>query len=369
MVLMRKTRTWYVKNFILPAVIGVAFYIFLDQSDVVKYLQVVPQKVFVSSEEAVTHKGVKFLDPNWGGFSLRKAADETPAEIDWKNSSVNLPNKTYRVKRIEGKENWVVEGTVFQMVDQTLQVTNNYPVVIDTGTPTAAAITDSVLSDGSVEFLPMVGLGDGIAGIVHLCQLRIGDMSFVHPFCACWKGHYEKRWLGMAQRQEKVIILGLETLKNFSYILFDHPADEIEFGAQQDFDPNSVEHWKRYPIEINSKIFVDMPINKNKAPVYFDSGSEAGLVVSKKQWKLISAGLTVLEKKNSRLAFPIHGYVEGEVVVESLSIGDFSISNASVYIIANNTPLGEDIFNLGVGFFQEMQVAIDFTNDNIWIKD
>ena len=358
------------KNIILPVVFGVAFCLFLEQSDLLNILQVVPQKVFVSSEKAMNQAGVKFLDPNWDGVSIHRSPDDSHYHVDWKSSSIHIPD-TFRVKRLEGKKLWVVNGSILRDIDGTMQEVKSYPVVIDTGNASrfGAAITDSVLADGSVEFLPMDELGDGFIGIVHLCQLKIGSMTLVHPPCVCWKGHYEKKWLGMTQWQEKELNLGLDMLKNFSYILLDHPAGEVEFGGNQNFDPNSDLNWKKYPMKIESyKLFVEIPIN-HQSPVFFDSGAGAGLVVAKKQWENISQGLKVLEKKKAMLTTPIHGYIKSElVVVESLSVGDFTISNAAINITENENPFGELDFTLGVGFFQDKQVAVDFTTMNLWIK-
>ena len=68
-----------------------------------------------------------------------------------------------------------------------------YPVKIDTGYAGNLMVDDAIVKDAGLEYYRQGFNDGGVVGLCHLCQLKLGDITFVHPVCWVRNGHFEKR--------------------------------------------------------------------------------------------------------------------------------------------------------------------------------
>jgi len=314
------------------------------------------------------------LDPN------QILGDDNPAftvidnepnqlSIKWKKSAVSQ-TKTVRLNTL-GPPCIRIMGSCWNGKGD---LRPQYPVYIDTGYTGEVLITDSIVKDARLGFYPKK-MGDCYAGVCHLCQLKIGNITFVHPSCASTSGHYEKKPVGEETQVSHEIYLGMAALKSFKYILLDILVEQVEFSSQDSFDPNDLDLWCNFPMTIETpqshkdRLFVTIPINGKDCKVQFDTGAECGIVVTTSYWQDFLKSLDHEGPKNKYMR-KLGGMKRADCyTVKELEFAGYVIRNAEIVIGRSNEEMansGEIL--LGMEFFQGRALALDFENGLLWLK-
>jgi hypothetical protein len=323
--------------------------------------------VFVEVDDLESMPGIKFMDPNASGIEIVRANGDNGFRVEWGRVGIHL-NDTgkCRVKQA-GKSNLKVQGR--------LPNGNEYPVVIDSGNPGDMAVTNTVVLENALPILPFKRLGKGQGGFCRLGELGIGDMKILSPPCRYWTGHYERRLLGWTTWKQKDINLGLGLMQSFVYILIDNISQEVEFSVEG-FSAEPNETWASYPMIIetgehgNTRLMVNISVAEQTRHIMLDTGAGPGLILVEKIWAKISQGLQAVSTAKSFVSSPTAGRVPcNKVVVKELGVRETLIPNAAVFVMANENPYGKDDFTLGMGFFRETTVVLDFGHNLLWIKN
>ncbi|MHC4061009.1 MAG: retropepsin-like aspartic protease [Planctomycetota bacterium] len=323
-------------------------------------------EVFVEVENLESTPGITLMDPNAGGIEIVKVNDNNDIKVNWGPVGIHL-NDTgkCRVKQV---------GTFNVQVRGRLPNGNEYPVVIDSGNAAPMAVVTTVVLENALPVLPFKQLPKGQGGFSQIGELKIGDMKIVNAPCTYWTGHYERRFLGWTTWKQKDINLGLGLMQSFVYILIDNVSQEVEFSVEHFVaEPNQV--WASYPMIVetrehgNKRLTVDIPIAGQGTHLMLDTGAGPGLILTEKIWARISEGLQIVSTVKSFVSSPADGQVPcNEVVVRELGVGEAVIPNAVVFVMPDENPYGEDDFTLGMGFFKDTMIVLDFGNDLLWIK-
>jgi len=320
--------------------------------------------VFVRRSNLESEPGVRVLDANNPYFQVIRM-EPNRVEIDWGKTGIGLKNRC-RVKMLEEQK---------VQVSGILSDNKQYPITIDSGFNHSVLVSDTIVLDAGLEIYP-VAESDGInGGLCNLKQLKIGDLTIEHPPCIYKLAHYEGRKLGKTKWKEEIIALGLNLMKCFRYILIDNINHEVEFSIRDTFEPADSNEWSRYSTSLeidNSKrerLMVDIPLAGKTRHLMLDTGSGCGLIVAKDVWKTISSELTILKKTNIKQRM-MHGFESSkEITVQNLDVGDHQLKNAVIYMLLNEEPCGKDFFLLGMGYFQDTVIVIDFERNLLWIKN
>ncbi|MBN1803965.1 MAG: retropepsin-like domain-containing protein [Sedimentisphaerales bacterium] len=309
---------------------------------------------------------IRSWDPNNGIFEII-SREPNRVNIKWEKTDIYLKDSC-RVKMRENSQGVEVLG----------QINNrkSYPVRIDTGATGYLAVTDSLVPDADLEIYPVDDIGRNVGGLCLIKKLKLGTLTIVHPACVYWLAHYERRVLGYTTWQEKKINLGLGLLREFSYILIDNVTREVEFAVKNPFNPQDSNQWHQYPMvtgddeKQSSRLKLDIPLAGESRRIELDTGADSGLVLTEKMWAEISTGLQLLDEEQSQLATPLFGLLScRKITVERFDVGNISINNAQVSIIANDTPYGHENFVLGMDFFIETVIVLDFKRNTLWIRN
>ena len=365
------------KRFVVQIIISyflVAISVFLIALGLL--IHILPDKQpthYVTDLVYVTNSILDSLDPNQilgNDNPVFTVVDQEPNEfaINWKKAEI-YQSKTVRLDTIDLN----IPGVMGTCWNGKGSLRREYPVLIDTGNAGNVLVTDSIVKDSQLGFYPRQ-VGDGRAGFCHLCQLKIGDITFVHPVCSIRSGHYEKK-VGEDVQIEHEILLGLGMLKSFKYVLIDTPASQIEFFLHDPFDPNEPELWQNFPMTIetpkrnNDILFVTIPINGKSNKVPFDTGAAIGLLIPPSYWEEFSKSLDYEGPKKVNIK-KFDGFKKTEYyTVKELEFAGYVVSNANIMMgLPKDSNLGNGKILLGMEFFEGRALVLDFENELLWVK-
>lgn len=321
--------------------------------------------VLIQSDNLEFVPGVRVLDVNNPFFKVTRKGPKRIG-IKWAETKVILKNQTCRIAQL---------GTDRVMVMGQLNGDKEYPTIIDTGNPMCLIVSDTVVADSKLEIYPFQEVDKDIGGFCHISRVQIGDMAIINPMCHYALGHYERRVLGRTIWKQRDLNLGLGLIRKFLYVLVDNITCEVEFCTKGGFEAEPNESWSQYSMSIEKdeldqeRLMVDIPIAGQTRKVVFDTGFNCGLTTTEKIWEKLSDNLTVLRSRDSRLATPEGIVACRKITVEELQVADASINNAIIFVESIDTPFGEEFLTLGMGYFQDTVIVLDFERGLIWVKN
>ncbi|NIP23770.1 MAG: hypothetical protein GWN67_15830 [Phycisphaerae bacterium] len=319
----------------------------------------------IQSDNLESVPGVRVLDANNPFFKVTQR-EPNRIGIKWAETKLVLKNQTCRIAQL---------GTGMVMVMGQLNDDKEYPTIIDTGNPMWLIVSDTVVADGKLEIYPIQEVDKDIGGFCHVSGVQIGDMAIINPMCHYALGHYERRVLGRTIWKQRDMNLGLGLIRKFLYVLIDNITCEVEFCTKGGFEAEPNESWSQYSMSIEKdeldqeRLMVYIPIAGQTRKVVFDTGFNCGLTTTEKIWEKLSDDLTMLRIRNSRLATPEGIVACRKITVEKLQVANASINNAIIFVESIDTPFGEKFLTLGMGYFQDTVIVLDFERGLMWIKD
>jgi len=319
--------------------------------------------VFVEKANLESEPGISVLDANNPFFKVTRV-EPNRVDVKWE-TDINLERPKCRVKQL---------GSTRVRVMGRLNNNKDYPVVIDSGCSAHLVVNNVVVLENGLDILPLkVGLKMG--GFCYVAKIEIGDMAITSPPCFYALTHYEKQVLGLTTWKEKDIILGLGLMQKFKYVLIDNINSEVEFCKEGSFRADSNESWSQYPMSIEadgqnvSRLMVEIPIAAVERKIILDTGADCGLLITEKIWETFSAGLKVVDESPGRIRMRDGWKEVKKIVVEKLTVGEESITNATIYVISNNSIFGTNFSLLGMYYFADTVVVIDFGRKLFWVRN
>jgi hypothetical protein len=318
--------------------------------------------VFVRRSDLESEPGVRVLDANNQFFQvIRMGSDHI--DVKWQKTKINLNEPRCRVKKLPS-----------DLVYVTARINGKqYPLLIDSGCEVGLVVNDMVVIDNKLEIFPFETKDSTFDGCCHLDKIEIGDMTITAPPCLYTLNHYETRVLGRTLWKQRQIILGLELLRRFSYVLIDNISSEVEFSTQNSFQVDTVEMWDRYDMSVeeaaeNAKdIIIRIPIAGEITTAKLDTGTSWTLAMTKDIWDDYSRKLQVLKESRERAQF-FYGLKDvRKVTVSELSIGDKLMTDAPISILADST-FKESFILIGIGYFKDTIIVIDFERGLVWVR-
>lgn len=294
------------------------------------------------------------------------------------SSTMNTPNiaitsqglcrVSYRTLDFKFGKNIVIEGL--------LPSGEKYPVWVDSGLSTwPIVLNDLIASENSLNILHSGNSFD--SGICYLPSLRINSLVLDDLTCLYVPKHWEFQFLGFPVWQDRRIILGLEAMSRFSYIRFDNTQKEIAFSHNQSFFPEDQEEWNHYPFSLENlgyiygrRLIVQIPIDGQTHHLEFDTGG-LDLAVNKELWNTLSEKTKIVNMQPASFLSHQYGLLPCQkVVIDQLDIGGVKIQNAGVDVLPDNSPylLDGRYGQLGMAYFQNTSLVLDFERQMMWVK-
>ncbi len=262
---------------------------------------------------------------------------------------------------------------------------NRYPVVLDTGASQPIFLNVSHVLDNK---LPIYPIEDAVSdlnghklGLCNLPLLQIGDITFTNRPCLYLEPPATVSLFGVQiagkNSNSNTVIVGLPVLREFNYVMFDNVENEVEFSYNETFEASKVDTWEKYPITIeedfhgNAFLFVRILIAGEEVELQFDTGSGRGLAISEKLWEQVGTQIQNLNLKKGRDFYPYIGRLAcRRGIVPKLQVGDRTINNAEISVFSDDSPLLTECEGLlGMQYFQNVVVVLDFERSLMWVKD
>jgi hypothetical protein len=249
-----------------------------------------------------------------------------------------------------------------------------YFIRIDSGFPLYLGLTDTIVVDHN---LPACAVSDYTfpVGLCKLDSLKIGEMTIINPPTIYFEQHWELQVLGMPVWKERAVLIGLQLMEKFSYILFDNRLNKVEFGGTESVFQPDESRWSQYPIAIEEdqqnqrRLMVDLPIAGKSVELWFDTGNPGGLEMSSQVWDEISPNLKIVSQEKDSVLYWQFGTVECEKMkVSRLPIGSMTLKNAQVVVLDDGKPFYEQYAAVGMEIFNNKVVVIDFLRRILWVK-
>ena len=254
--------------------------------------------------------------------------------------------------------------------------TKKYPVVLDTGASRSVFVKESHVRQNQ---LPCYSVAEEINDYrVRNCLIR--ELNLCGIKIVDWPAFYLERkggsLCGLLAGEDNSIIVGLPVLRHFKYIVFDSIKKDVEFSSDKSFAPIQDNLWQKYPITIeedlsgNAFLFVELPIAGEKVQVQFDTGSGNGLAVRQTLWQKLRPNFSSVRMKKGNDVYPYIGRLNCEkTVIPELQVGNRAVKNAMVSVFADDCPLVDECGALlGMQYFFDTAIALDFENNLLWVK-
>ncbi len=246
------------------------------------------------------------------------------------------------------------------------------PALLDTGFPVSILLTSDIVSNNQFIIYPLKGTGDTFQGICKIPKFDVGNIKVEDALAYYCEQQWQLRVLNIPVYKHPNIILGIDFIKSFDYVLFDNVNENVIFSKDSTFEPDKNESWSSYPFEIkpdslsNDRIMVQIPVNGQMYRLFFDTcGHNPGLSLNQNNWETLSKKLTIKDLRKSHYVSWQSGKLPcRRAIMSKISIGEKQLKNAEVLIY--NEPESLSMFSLG--YFQDTVVVLDFVNNLFWVK-
>jgi hypothetical protein len=330
--------------------------------------------VSVKGENLTGRAGIPLLDPNDPNepFVVKKKIENG----DFKNITMKARIELDNTCRI--KYHWPYHLISGKMVAEGWLGSNGkkYPVVLDTGCPVTCIVTDKHVIKNK---LPIYHLGNNPTysadmGLCKIPELRIGKMTMFDLPCLYIEKRDAIQIFGVTIAYDESMLIGLQILQAFKYVMFDNINKEVEFSPREIFEPAHPQLWKSYPFVIKEKsndndaIFVTMTVAGQEVELYLDTGSRQGLQFSEQTWEKLreKIPITKLRNGNFRTAF-LENIACKKGTVKELDIGGIKIKNIEIVVLPDDNPAKLQTL-LGMQCFRDTIIVLDFGRNLLWVK-
>jgi hypothetical protein len=324
---------------------------------------------------------IRLINPKDGPYSIEVTLrNDGRRDYSWEiNSRIEqiAPCRVKYHKLYSASHFMVVEGRIGDSG-------KSYPVVLDTGASQSIFIKDTHVLENNLAIYPMQtgksGLNGFGLGLCHIPELQIGNASLVDWPCFYLEWHAKPESFGLSiahdNMKDDCIIVGLQALRAFKYIMFDNIKKEVEFSYNESFKSGEENLWDKYPLSIkedahgNAFLFVGIPIAGEKTELQLDTGNGRGLAVREELWDKIRGKIQPVNLRNGKDLYPYIGELSCQRgVIPALEIGNRAVRNAEISVFTNDSQLlGNCQGLLGMQYFEDMVMVLDFENKLMWIK-
>ncbi len=327
---------------------------------------------------------VRRIDPNNGPFTTREIHRVDPnigqpltiRQIRWKPVEVTFDAgapQTFAIKY--DALQFRLTGRVFVP----LEISGcKRSAIVDTGFSGHVYVNDLMAESCKLAVFPLSTnppTGSAI-GLCDIPTLRLGPMVMAHPPCLYEQMQWQFKVLGIPLYRHKIVLLGLEFMRQFPYVLFDNTRHTMALSPQTAFAPDQPSDWFRLPFALervdgNLRMMTDFPLGNGTVHVEFDTGgAKPGLTLREAAWQSVAPSV------HARSIGPgtFHSYQYGsapcrEYSIRRLNVGRIELRDAAVDVLAETNPLMKDLDGiLSLDYFRATTVVLDFKKNLIWIK-
>jgi len=236
-------------------------------------------------------------------------------------------------------------------------------------------LSSNIVQENKLPVYPIEGMSPS-GGVCYLPYLQIGRAAIRDVSCLYMNRQWELQFFGMPVNKPRMVLFGLQLMREFRYILFDGVHKELTLSAKQSFRPTQDNTWQQYPFKIeediikNFRLMVDFPIEGKNYHIALDTGDGSGLIVDAKFFDKLSKDIKVTAKKqNIKRTFYQYGWVDcRKVVLPELDFCHRKIKNVQIIIRPDDIASKYPNF-VGMKCFKDTVFVLDFERELLWVKN
>jgi hypothetical protein len=327
---------------------------------------------------------VRYIDPNdqlFQVFAIHDAGAEAgqvrPLQrIVWRETRIRPEKGTCRVSIAYDRLHFLMTSKVF--VPVTMSEGRRYSAVMDTGFTGQVYVNDVVVKECDLRVYPL-GRNHATgcpAGLCEIPLLQLGGLSVPTPLCRYDQRHWQLRLLGIPLYRRAIVLIGLDLLRAFPYVLFDNLGHEVVFGLCDAFEPSNPAGWLCLPCaleEINGekRLTTDLSVGGQILHVQFDTGgARPGLILRQEAWQRLEPHVRSQDKGSGKHASYQYGWLAcRKYVLPSLSLDRLDLKDARIAVLPEESPLMHGLDgSLSLDYFRNTAVVLDFQGNVIWIE-
>jgi hypothetical protein len=328
---------------------------------------------------------IKRIDPNNGPFVIeleqRTAQDgnepETIRVLKWKTTRI-IGNLT-QGRTISAKyRDFYFRMFSYPAVEVEMQGGKKYTALLDTGYSGAVYVNDLVVRRSNLAVFPLGEHSDtGCAqGVCDIPLMKIGTVAVENPPCWYEQRHWQLQVLGVPLYRHKTVLIGLDMMSKFSYVLFDNTKRCVTFSPHDEFETDDPSQWVGIPFVLEQvkgalRLMVDISLGGHDAHVEFDTGGgKPGLMLREDTWQRIAGSVQARGGgKAPHSSFQYGWHWCRQYVLPELQIGQLNLKNTKVNVLPADDEFAQDFEGI-ITFdsFRETAVVLDFKKNLLWIK-
>lgn len=322
---------------------------------------------------------MRLYDPGNCAFTVDTSIDPNSTDPNSTRRRISWPDYT-----IEPNEPVTVRYRFFEyafgrfpMLDAKLSSGDSIILEVDTGCMLPLFIGDSIIQNRRLPIYPFKN-EIGAFGACDLPDLTVGGLTFRNQPCFFLSQHLEFHVTGIPLWKQNIFLLGLPTLQQFKYILFDDPNREVTFSKAHSFCPANPEQWTFYPMDIKTdpnylgtRISTMIPMAGQETEIGFDSGG-GNLVLRESVFENMRSRLEIRSERNGTFLAIQHGPLDcRKVQVRNLDIGNRRLKQCEIVVLPDDTEylIRSEMGYLSLKEFRDTAVALDFHKNRIWVRN
>jgi hypothetical protein len=328
---------------------------------------------------------VRIIDPNNGPFIIEQSQEPDPSSgksqtvsiIKWKPVQISSAIKNNHV--FTAKYNsW--DFHLFSQIVIPVKMPGNrtYSAILDTRCPIQVYINDAVVRDCNIAVFPG-GWNSNTSSFCGLCEIPsmvFANIRIQNPVCWYDQRQWQFRILGMPIYRRRIVLIGLDLMSSFSYVLFNNVKQQVVFNLNESFKPDDLSRWKHLPFVLEKirdelHMITEISIADSTFRVQFDTGgSKPGLVLKDATWQQLKGHVSVRFGSNRKHQSYQYGYLPcRRLVLPEVKIGQVNLKNIKADILSEDSPYLQDMDGqISLDCFKKTTVVLDFKKKLIWIR-
>jgi len=339
----------------------------------------------VNTADVLIDPGVRRIDPSDGPFVVevepRGVQDgsepQTVHAIKWKPTRVRLDLAEGRTFSLRYRASHFRLSS-HPAVDVEMPGGNRYAALLDTGYSGAVYVNDLVVRESDLAVFPLGNHSEtGCAtGCCEIPVMKLGAAEIHNPRCVYDQRHWQLRVLGLPLYRRKMVLLGLDLMRHFAYILFNNAQREVVFSPFDSFDPGDGAAWVSHPFALERvdgelRLMTDISIGRGDVHVEFDTGGgKPGLLLRQDTWQKISADAGARGgSKKLQQSYQYGWNWCRQYVLPNVQLGPLTLKDIKTNVLPDDSRLGQDYEGiLSLHCFRKTAVVLDFKKSLLWMR-
>ncbi|MBN2131832.1 MAG: hypothetical protein JW741_20195 [Sedimentisphaerales bacterium] len=339
----------------------------------------------VNTADVLSDPGVRRIDPDDGPFVIEVeqqtsedgSEPQTVHTVKWKPTRVRLNMPEGRTFNLRYRPLHFCLSS-HPAVDVEMPGGKRYAALLDTGYTGTVYVNDQVVRGSDLAVFPLGSHSETgcTTGYCEIPVMKLGDATIHNPRCVYEQRQWQLRVLGVPLYRHQMVLLGLDLMRQFAYVLFDNAGRQVVFSPFDPFDPGDDGKWVSHPFALESvagevRLMTDISLGSGNIHVEFDTcGGKPDLLLRHDTWQRVSSGADARGgSKKLHQSYQYGWHWCRQYTLPSVQIGPFALENIKANVLPDESRFGQDYEGiLSLHCLRETAVVLDFKKNLLWMR-